>query len=113
MDWRFLAKYGGLYTILFGGGTVTVAYALPPSIRGYALLGAVAIGLLVLGRVASGGDNPGPISGGDPTSAAAALGNRGSNDVFDVTNRHHTGAGLVFYGVGLLLFGVAALLVLL
>ena len=113
MDWEFLARYGGLYTVLCGGGTVAVAYSLPSSHRGYALLGTIAVGMLLLSWAATGGDNTGTISGGDPAGASAALSSRGSNDVFDSPTRNHSGAGMVFYGVGLLVFGIVALATLL
>ncbi len=113
MDWNFLARYGGLYTVLFGGGTVAVAYVLPPSVRGYALLGTIAVGMLLLARAATSGDDTGTISGGDPVGAAAALSARGSNDVFDSPTREYSGAGMVFYGVGLLVFGIVAVATLL
>ncbi|WP_049970491.1 hypothetical protein [Haladaptatus cibarius] len=111
MDWNFLARNVGRYTILLGGGTVAVGYVLPPSIRGYVLLAAVATGMLLLGRAASGGDGAGVIRSGTPAGAATALGSAGSNDVFDPPNRDHAGAWSVFYGIGLLLFGMSTLLV--
>ncbi|WP_227354133.1 hypothetical protein [Haladaptatus salinisoli] len=113
MDWEFLARYGGLYTILFGGGTVAVAYVLPPSVRGYALLGAVGTGLLLFGRAAVAGDNPTPTLGGDAEGAATALASAGSNDVFAARDRDHAGGASVFYGVGLAVFGIAAIATLL
>ncbi|WP_458204888.1 hypothetical protein [Haladaptatus sp. NG-SE-30] len=108
MDWRYLARSCGLYTILFGGGTVTIAYVLPSSVRGYALLGAIAVGLLLLGRAVSSGEN-GPISGGTPAGASTALSSSGSNDVFDPPDRASARAWSVFYGIGLLVFGIVAI----
>jgi hypothetical protein len=76
-------------------------------------LGAVATGLLLLGRAAVMGDNAGPTTGGDAAGAASALASSGSNDVFAARDRDHAGAASVFYGVGLIVFGIIAIATLL
>lgn len=108
MDWNFLARYGGLYTVLGGGGTVAVAYLLPSAYRGYALLGAIAVGALLIGKAVVQSGGGGPMTGGDVIGSSIAL-EKGSDDVFDPQKGDPSGAGEVFYAVGLVVFGVVAL----
>ncbi len=107
MNWEFLARYGGLYTLLGGGGTVAVAYVLPSPYHAYGLLGVIAVGALLIGKAAvdSGG---GPTTGGDVVGSAAGLEARG-DETFAARDSRPANAGQLFYAVGLVAFGLAAL----
>ncbi|MFC4448492.1 hypothetical protein [Halorussus aquaticus] len=113
MDWAFLARFLGQYTILFGGGTVGVAYLLPNPVGPYAILATIAVGLLLIGRSALDGGGGAPMSGGSPAGSAYGL-SGGSDGVFAPRESDEPlGAGLLFYAIGLVGFGVAALVTLL
>lgn len=113
MDWEFLARCVGKYTVLAGGGTVGVTLLLPESVGPYALLAAIAVGMLLFGRAALDGGGGAPMSGGSPAGAAHAL-ESGSDGVFDPRDTDEPlGAALLFYAVGLVGFGIAALVALL
>ncbi|NEU58539.1 hypothetical protein [Halorussus sp. MSC15.2] len=112
MDWEFFARFLGQYTILFGGGTVGVAYLLPNPVGPYAILVTIAVGLLLIGRSALDGGGA-PMSGGNPAGSAHGL-SEGSDGVFAPRESDDPlGAGLLFYAIGLVGFGVAALVTLL
>lgn len=111
MDWNFLVRYLGRYTVLFGGGTVAVAYLLPGGVRPYALLSAVAAGVLLVGRAAFVGGG-GPTSGGDPAGAGLGL-SGGNSDVLTAHDEEPADAGPLFYAIGLVVFGLGALTTLL
>lgn len=112
MDWEFLARHLGLYTILFGGGTVGVTFLLPDSVGPYALLAAIAVGLLLFGRAALDDGGAGPTSGGSPAGSAQGL--AANSEMFAARDPDEPlGAGLLFYAIGLVVFGVGALATLL
>lgn len=113
MDWAFLVRYTGLYTVLLGGGTITVAYLLPNVVRPYALLVSIAVGLLLFGRAALSGGGGAPTSGGDPVGAGLGVTGNAGNEVFASRQSDPAGAGWVFYAVGLVGFGLIALVTLL
>ncbi|UPV75770.1 hypothetical protein M0R89_06845 [Halorussus limi] len=109
MDWEFLAHYGGKYTVLAGGGTVTVAYLLPRPFGPYALIGAIAVGMLLIGRAALDGGGGAPMSGGSPAGSAHAL-SEGSDGIFAPRESDDPlGVAPLFYAIGLVGFGIAAL----
>jgi len=114
MDWEFLLRYGGRYTVLFGGGTVAVASLLPRPVAPYALLASVAVGVLLFGRAALAGGGGGPTTGGDAISSGLGLAASGNNRIFDARDDDApAGAGSVFYALGLVVFGVVAIATLL
>jgi hypothetical protein len=110
MDWEFVARYGGRYTVLFGGGTVGVAYLLPSRIRPYALLGTITVGLLLMWRAAAGGKGGGPTLAQEP-EAVSGLKSRDDSVVVHEENEP-LGARKAFFALGLIVFGVGALVTL-
>lgn len=111
MDWEFLARHLGLYTVLLGGGTVGLTFVLPRTVGPYALLAAIAVGMLLFGRAALDNGGGGPTSGGSPAGAAHGLSENSA--IFAPRDPDESlGAGLLFYAIGLVFFGIAGLVML-
>jgi hypothetical protein len=109
MDWQFLARHLGLYTVLLGGGTVGVTFLLPESVGPYALLATIAVGMLLVGKAAIDGGGTGPTSGGDAAGASLGLGGSG-NGVFAARKDDGVADAVsLFYAIGLVVFGIGAL----
>jgi len=108
VDWRFLARHVTQYTVAYGGGTVALAFFLPAAYRPYALIALVATGALLVGKAVVSSGGAGPVSGVESGGAGLSLAVSGENSVAP-RESDPSGAGEVFYALGLVAFGVAAL----
>jgi hypothetical protein len=109
VDWQLVGRAGARYTVAYAGATVAVV-ALTG--RGLLLLGLVAVGLVLLVFVAGGG---GSVRMGTAAANAQAMGISGtSTDPTENEEFHQTIDGdlkLLFYAVGLIVFGFAGMVV--
>jgi hypothetical protein len=108
VDWWVLARYLGRYTVGYGGGTVALAFLLPTTYRPYALIALVATGALLVGKAVVESGGAGPVSGVESGGAGLSLAARGESSVAP-RETDPSGVGELFYAVGLVAFGVAAL----
>jgi hypothetical protein len=103
-----LARYVAQYTVVYAGGTVVLAFFLPTTYRPYALIALVATGALLVGKAVVSSGGAGPVSGVESDGAGLRLAVSGDNSVAP-RESDPSGAGELFYALGLVAFGVAAL----
>jgi hypothetical protein len=109
VDWQLVARAGGRYAVAYAGATVAVV-ALAG--RGLLLLGLVALGLLLLLFVAGGGGN---VRMGTAAANAQSMGISGTTTDPTENEEFHRAIDadltLLFYAVGLIVFGFAGMIV--